>query len=67
MTLTQIYQFEKTVLPFALYTSEVLVLLLDELISAILWRSAPVTIFENILENTASFEQKKYITFVGLS
>ena len=36
MSLTQINQFEKTVLPFALYTSEVLVLLLGALISAIL-------------------------------
>ena len=67
MTLAQIYLFEKTVLRFALYTSEVLVLLLDALISAILWRSAPVTVIGNFLENKSRAEHKKYTTFINTS
>jgi len=68
MPLAQISKFKKkSLLPFAVFRIEVIVLLLCPLMSAILWRLAPVTVFANFLENKSRSEQKKYITLIRVS
>ena len=61
----QIHKTKNSELAFALFRSEVLVLILGALLSAILKWSASCTLFANFLENKSRSRQKSYTTFIN--
>jgi len=61
----EINKKKKSELAFALFRSNVLVLILGALMSAI--RSASCTVFAKFLENKSRSEQNKYTTFINSS
>ena len=63
----QIQKKKKSELAFALFRSEVLVLILGALMSAIMKWSASCRVFANFLENKIRSRQKSYTTFINSS
>ena len=63
----QYLPYKQRELAFALFRSEVLVLILGALMSAILKWSASCTVFANFLENKSRSRQKSYTTFINSS
>ena len=61
---TQLFKFGKALLPCALLTKKVLVVIFVALISAILWWWGSVTVFENFLKVKNRFEQTNPTTFI---